>query len=900
MRATRRPWPVSAYIATLVALFVVTAGAEVAYGRLRGTSEAEKAALAQARFAATEAARAVSNAFNLVGAQVQQLALTPGLPEAFERGCSLDFGGAGPFSSGHLDVLRPDGTVACSSLAGQPGRAYAGARWLRRASATPQVFGPFLDPATSRPVVVDAVAVPGGGTVACFLSLEGLGLGLGRLYAGPERLELLVTNPQGTRSLARSLGAARWADASLSGLPFSAAGTAAVRRGVDGRWRTYGEARVAGLGWRVYAGYDQAEAMAPARSTSRDELFIIVVGLLASTGAALTVTRRVTLPMRSLAAAEQARASGRPTPPVEVRRPAELAVLADGFNALVSSVDAELARRQAAEDSYRHLFSNNPAPMWVYDTETLGFLAVNDAAVASYGYSREELLSMTIRDIRPPEDLAALEAAVASAPVIERSGPWRHRKKSGELIDVEVTSHQLTFQGRPARFVMAENITQRRAYERQLREVALRDQLTGLPNRAVVLDYIEQSAAHASARRPMGVVLCGLDRFRDINEAHGHRAGDRVLTEVADRLRSVTGPGQLLGRVGAADFAIVCESLGGETEAIGLAGRVEGVLAAPVLADSQEVFVSASTGIVLADGPRAGEEVLRDALATMHQAKLAGGGRYEVFNAGIRERVTARAELASALHRAVERGELRLHYQPEVELATGQCAGAEALMRWQNPTRGLLGPAQFIALAEETGVIAALGQWALGEACRQAAQWARDQSGPAQVSVNLSPQQLALPDLVSQVTEALDQSGLSPAALCLELTETALMDEADGAMAALAALHDLGVQLSIDDFGTGYSSLLYLRRYPVDYLKVDQAFVGGVGQGAQDTAIVSSVISLAHSLGLKVVAEGVETGAQLEALRQMGCDIAQGYLLGRPVPPGNLAASWPWTGRVAP
>ena len=498
---------------------------------------------------------------------------------------------------------------------------------------------------------------------------------------------------------------------------------------------------------------------------------------------------------------------------------------------------------------------------------------------------------MTIRDIRPPEDVKAMEATVPVAPELERSGPWRHQKKSGEVIEVEVTSHSLDFEGHRARFVMAENVTQRQAYERQLREMALRDELTGLANRAVVLDQLERALAQAPHRQHLALVLCGLDHLKDINEAHGHRAGDSVIREAAARLETVVMAGDTLGRLGAADFALVSEHIADETDAISVAGRVEGVLASPFKVEGKELFVTASTGIVLVDAQRQAEEVLRDASAAMHQAKDAGGARYEIFNWTIRERAVARVELASALRRAVERGELRLYYQPEVDVTTGTCAGVEALMRWWHPARGLVSPAEFIPVAEKTGSILALGHWALQEACRQAAEWRGQAAAPPQISVNLSAHQLALPDLVSQVTEALDQVHLDAGSICLELTETALMQDVDGAMSTLAALHDLGVQLSIDDFGTGYSSLLYLRRYPVDYLKIDRTFVAGFGADTHDEAIASAIIGLAHSFGLKVVAEGVETEQQLDLLRSMGCDLAQGYLWSRPVPSNELPST---------
>jgi diguanylate cyclase (GGDEF)-like protein/PAS domain S-box-containing protein len=892
--ARPRRLPFSSYLVALVLLFVATAAAGVAYGKHQLDTDARARALADAQFSARQASAAVTRALSELAGEVAQVAATPHLDEAFVGGCSLKFGGVGPFDAGNLDVVRPNGTVACSSSPGTAKEGFKGAPWFRADLPGPKLYGPMVNPVTGTLSVAEVSGLPGGGAVAGFVDLVSLGPGLEASFGGPQKLEFLVTNARSTELLASSPNPRRWTGAELAGTPFSK-GRGSLRRGVTGTWRIFASSTVAPLGWKLYAGYDEAQFLAATNKTFDEEISIIIAGLLVSTFAAVYFSRSVTRPVERLAKAVRGRARGQLATRAEVRGPAEVASLAEGFNDLVDEVEQEFHQRQRAEEatrmaeeSYRHLFSHNPQPMWVYDTETLKFLAVNASAVSHYGYSREEFAAMTIRDIRPPEDVQAMEATVPVAAELERSGPWRHQKKSGEVIEVEVTSHSLDFEGHRARFVMAENVTQRQAYERQLRELALRDELTGLANRAVVLDQLERALEQALHRQHLALVLCGLDHLKDINEAHGHRAGDSVIREAAKRLETVVMAGDTLGRLGAADFALVTEHIADETDAISVAGRLEGVLASPFNVEGKELFVTASMGIVLVDAQRQAEEVLRDASAAMHQAQEVGGARYEIFNSAIRERAVARVELASALRRAVERGELRLYYQPEVDVTTGTCAGVEALMRWWHPARGLVPPAEFIPVAEETGSILALGHWALQEACRQAAEWRGQAVAPPQISVNLSAHQLALPDLVSQVTEALDQAHLDASSICLELTETALMQDADSAMATLGALHDLGVQLSIDDFGTGYSSLLYLRRYPVDYLKIDRTFVAGFGADTHDAAIASAIIGLAHSFGLKVVAEGVETEQQLELLRSMGCDLAQGYLWSQPVPSSEL------------
>jgi EAL domain-containing protein (putative c-di-GMP-specific phosphodiesterase class I) len=311
-------------------------------------------------------------------------------------------------------------------------------------------------------------------------------------------------------------------------------------------------------------------------------------------------------------------------------------------------------------------------------------------------------------------------------------------------------------------------------------------------------------------------------------------------------------------------------------------------LAEPFSAGGREIFVSMSVGVAVARDPdQRPEALLRDADAAMYLAKDRGRARVEVFDEAMRDESTERLLLENALRRAPERGELRALYQPIVRLADGSMVAAEALVRWDHPERGLLEAAQFVPLAEETGIIVPIGSWVLTEACRQAASWSGDGKAPA-VSVNLSARQLSRPDLVDGVDRALRESGLDPDRLWLEITESVLMEDADTAVAALERLRALGVHLCVDDFGTGYSSLAYLRRFPVDALKVDQSFVAGLGEDPEDSAIVEAVVSMAHSLHLSVVAEGVETDEQLARLRDLGCELAQGFYFAAPVPPSAL------------
>jgi diguanylate cyclase (GGDEF)-like protein len=387
------------------------------------------------------------------------------------------------------------------------------------------------------------------------------------------------------------------------------------------------------------------------------------------------------------------------------------------------------------------------------------------------------------------------------------------------------------------------------------------------------------------------VLFVDLDRFKVVNDTLGHSIGDEVLIRVGERLRAAMRPEDTVGRLSGDEFVVVCD----EMDAIGLlqvAERVAAAIEVPLPLYGRETVITASIGIAsVADGGRA-EDVLRDADVAMYRAKERGRARIEVFDEAVRARILERLETEHLLRRALDRNELCLHYQPIVRVNSGALTSFEALVRWNHPERGQVPPDEFIPLAEDSGLIIPIGRWVLREACAQLSAWraASPTMSAVQVSVNLSAKQFNSPDIVATVAEALALASLPAAALILEITESVLMEEAESTAQTLRALKELGVGLSIDDFGTGYSSLSYLKRFPVDVLKIDRSFVAGLGTDADDDVIVSAVVSLAHALGLSVVAEGVETRCQLHELRRLGCDSAQGYLLGRPGPSGSV---WP-------
>jgi diguanylate cyclase (GGDEF)-like protein len=405
---------------------------------------------------------------------------------------------------------------------------------------------------------------------------------------------------------------------------------------------------------------------------------------------------------------------------------------------------------------------------------------------------------------------------------------------------------------------------------------ALHDSLTGLPNRALFLDRL----AHALARRGTGggevsVLFCDLDRFKTINDSLGHEAGDELLISVAQRVLGCLRGSDTAARLGGDEFVVLLEDVLSTGEAIAVADRITDAFRTPFSIVGREVYVSASIGIVR--GHTAAEELLRNADVAMYRAKAEGSGRYAVFEPSMRAEVLERLELEADLRRAQERGELEVHYQPIVALVDGELAGFEALARWRHPRRGLVPPPAFIPVAEESDLIHDLGRFVLETACRQAAQW-----DARAITVNLSGRQLERADLVDQVAAALDDSGLEPNRLVLEITETVLMHDTEATIERLAALKRLGVRLAVDDFGTGYSSLRYLSRFPIDLLKMAKPFVDGVST-PQGAALARTIVDLGASLGLAIIAEGIEQGVQLAQLRRLGCQYGQGYLFARPL-----------------
>ncbi|MHA7277200.1 sensor domain-containing protein [Arthrobacter sp. Hz1] len=545
---------------------------------------------------------------------------------------------------------------------------------------------------------------------------------------------------------------------------------------------------------------------------------------------------------------------------------------------------------EKSNQRFRSAFDDAPIGMAV-TSPTGEFIQVNRALTELLGRDEQTLLTMSVQELTHPDDREPAERQRRSL-LRGVSGRRRHETRflhaDGAVVGILHSSSMVPDDdGGPGMLIdHIEDITDRKAFEAMLQHQVLHDTLTGLPNRALLVDRLGQTLSAARGNETaVAVLFCDLDRFKAINDTYGHQAGDSVLTEVARRLQSAVRPADTVARLSGDEFVVLCLDTSNE-QATAAAARILSAFKPPILVGGVEVFVSASIGIALSGAEHTTtSQMLRDADDAMYAAKEQGRNRSSVYDKGQCNRVKTRAQLESDLLQGIREGQLRLHYQPEMSLADGEVVGLEALVRWQHPVRGLLMPAEFIDLAEETGLINDLGAWVLEEALREVGRRRATGVDCPVVWVNVSAFELRSPDFAATVRRALDAHHLPGSALGLEITESVLMVNLDRARTTLTQLRATGVHLAIDDFGTGYSSLSYLAQFPVDTVKIDGSFTAGLDDNArrrESFAVVNAVIGLAHALKLRVVAEGIETTSQAQSLHGLGCDFGQGYLLGRP------------------
>jgi diguanylate cyclase (GGDEF)-like protein/PAS domain S-box-containing protein len=556
------------------------------------------------------------------------------------------------------------------------------------------------------------------------------------------------------------------------------------------------------------------------------------------------------------------------------------------FGMILTLLEEQKRAADAKSEEYRVLFENNPHPMWIFDTETLGFLAVNDAAVVRYGYSAEEFRGMTLRDIRPAEEVGAMEQDVDRSrdSTVTMSGPWTHILRDGRHIQVEISAHSIRFDGRHARFCLVQDITEREQLHQKLIHQAQHDTLTGLPNRLLLLDRMEQALASAARRGRKAAVIClDVDRFKQINDTYGHAVGDICLKQIAERLKSRLRAEDTVARSGGEEFTIVVGDLVSADDATRVAEDLLSALRKPLAAEEYPIDLSASFGIAMyPDHGLDAASLWRSADAAMYRVKRSGGNDFVLVSHEISLSTTEANELELFMRRAVKEGGLEMHYQPEY-YADGTLCGLEALLRIQHPKFGVVHPERFIPIAEESGLIVPMGNWVLREVCRHSEEWRRLGLHIPRVAINVSPLQFMRMDFSRQVRQAVQETGVAPNMLEIEITETTVMRNLEDLARQMRDLADLGVHFSVDDFGTGYSSLQHLHQLPIERLKIDRSFVERVCEEPNGTrALVRAILSLAHSLGLEVIAEGVEREEQAEALVSMKCDILQGYWLAPP------------------
>ena len=539
---------------------------------------------------------------------------------------------------------------------------------------------------------------------------------------------------------------------------------------------------------------------------------------------------------------------------------------------------------QKSEHRFRSLFQQAADSIVIADRE-LRIVAANGRACSNFGYTEAEFLQLRVPDIDSGSYLYTPDLELALADGQTQLLRITKRRKDGSTFPADVHISRFEDGGKEYFQALIRDVTEHEETQNRLRELATHDTLTGLPNRALLGERVQRLFDTCPADATVATMFLDLDRFKEVNDSFGHEFGDVLLCEVAARLRRVIRPTDVIARLGGDEFVIAAHCANGKNAAARIGEKLLDVLTAPITIAGHDVIIGASIGISLypSDG-KSKEQLFQAADTAMYRAKAAGRNRYRFFEPEMAFATRERMALETSLRPALARGEFELHYQPRINLRSMEMVGVEALLRWNHPERGLVSPAQFIPIAEETGLIVPIGRWVLFEACMQTQRLMREFGREICVSVNVSARQLAQPSFAGEVRQALRESGIAPHCLELELTESALIADIERTALMLRELHELGVKLAVDDFGTGYSSLAYLRTFPIDVLKLDRSFVLQEDERISAFDFVKAFVDMAHALKLAVVAEGVETAEVVQFLQSAACDEAQGYHFARPLP----------------
>jgi diguanylate cyclase (GGDEF)-like protein/PAS domain S-box-containing protein len=645
-------------------------------------------------------------------------------------------------------------------------------------------------------------------------------------------------------------------------------------------------------GWTLLTEVDKSEAFTPIKTLGIVALVVGLVAAAAAAGVGIIFATSVSRPIRKLTDATRRFAGGDLGARTEVTRRDEIGDLAKSFNAMAQELEVEITERERREVELRKLslvVEQSPATIVITDKEG-SIEYVNHKFTELTGYSPEEVIGGNPRILKsgktPSEEYKRLWETITSG------GIWRgelcNKKKNGELYWESVSISPIKDSKNIITHFIAikEDITERKQAEERIRQLAYYDPLTGLPNRVLYNDRLSLALAHAQRTgETLAVLFLDLDRFKDINDTLGHSIGDQLLKAVAERLTDSLRKEDTATRQGGDEFTLLLPGMTQAEDAARVAQKILEAVRKPLTLGGHELNITTSIGVALypADGED-GETLLKNVDTAMYHAKELGRNNYQFFTPALHVKTVEQLEMESSMHHALERKEFVVYYQPQVDIKTGRIVSSEALVRWQRPGQGLVNPSEFISMAERTGLIVPIGEWVLRAACAENKALQDTGLPPLQVAVNLSARQFQQENLVEMVEQVLEETGLDARFLVLEVTESTAMHNVENTAYKMERLNAFGVHFVIDDLGTGYSSLSYLKTFPIHALKIDRSFVQDVASDSNDAAIVTAVISMAKGLGLKVVAEGVETVAQLEFLRSLGCDEAQGYLFSKPMP----------------